>query len=34
MSATGWFLWTLEVGGIAISVLGIQRERWLQTRRR
>ena len=28
------FLWVLEAGGVSIALIGWQRERWLQQRRR
>ncbi|QNJ24258.1 hypothetical protein SynMITS9220_02988 [Synechococcus sp. MIT S9220] len=28
------FLWVLEAGGVSIVLIGLQRERWLQHRRR
>jgi dihydroxyacetone kinase len=30
----GTFLWTLEMGGLAITLLGLGRERWLRQRQR
>ena len=28
------FFWVLELGGVSIVLIGLQRERWLQHRRR
>ena len=28
------FLWTLELGGVTIALVGLARERWLRQRRR
>jgi len=28
------FLWVLEIGGVSIALIGMQRERWLEQRRR
>ena len=28
------FLWVLEIGGLSIVLIGLQRERWLDRRRR
>jgi hypothetical protein len=28
------FLWTLQIGGVSIALVGLSRERWLARRRR
>ena len=28
------FLWVLEISGVSIALIGLQRERWLEHRRR
>ncbi|EDY38144.1 hypothetical protein CPCC7001_1023 [Cyanobium sp. PCC 7001] len=30
----GIFLWTLQIGGLSIALVGLSRERWLARRRR